>query len=190
MQSKDQAAPPGRPAESGYAGPTIQGHRLEATPTLDANSEALMQRAPPGRCIKPHCSGRLDVFRGLVLTEGGNGTKVPEVSERNRRQSYVACEVCRTPVPVNHPRQQELDRAWQEREQADKLEADRAQKQRAAQASSPAKPPPVNEAMTLPDAVQRAHDRIDRLEATVQKLTYRVADLEKKLAERPAEMPF
>ena len=88
-QSTDapQVAPPGAAAPSGFSGPVIPGTgaRAEQVPTLASNAKEMMDRAPPGRCIKPGCSGQLSVFRGVVMVEGGNGTKLLEASERCRR---------------------------------------------------------------------------------------------------------
>src|SRR5262249_52612787 len=104
--------PPGAATLAG-TGPTIAGFRLESVPTLPANAEALAAQAPGNRCIMPGCSGRLGVYKGVIKVADAGGLAKLEDSYRCKKQSYVACELCRTPVPATHPRQLELDQQWQ-----------------------------------------------------------------------------
>jgi len=190
-EEQQQSPPPGAAAPSGFSGPVIEGHRAEMVPTLAANAEELAKRAPPNRCIRPGCSGQLSIFSGILMIDAGNGIKKPEDSDRCRRKSYVACATCHFPVPVNHPMQQRLDADWRAREEQEKAEADRAAKQRVAQASSPPKPAAlINSAMSLPDAVERLYDLHSRLAKDFQAALHRLAAVEKKLAERPEQVPL
>jgi hypothetical protein len=188
----DQPALPGAPSPSGFSGPVIPGtgQRLEQAATLAGNAEALMAQAPPDRCLRPGCSGKLGVFRGTVLVDGGGGVKTPEVSERGKRQSFIACMNCRFPVPVNHPRQIALDKEWEQREALDRQEADRAAKQAAAAKANPPQSPPINAMMNVVEAVEAAHDRLNRHDAEIARLVHRVAVLEKALKEHGQPIPF
>jgi hypothetical protein len=190
-KSPDEQPPlPGAAVPAGFSGPVIEGYRSEMVPTLAANAEELMNRAPPNRCIKPGCGGQLSVFTGILMTDAGNGVKRPEDSDRCRRKSFVACATCRFPVPVNHPRQLALDRDWEAREALDRQEAERAKHQAALAASNPPKAPPVNQMMNVVEAVEAALDLLAKQGAEIQRLTHRVAALEKALREREQPVPF
>jgi hypothetical protein len=167
---------PGAPTRVG-GGPTIAGFRAEAVPTLPANAAEMMQHAPPNKCIRKGCGGQLCVVKGVVKVDAGNGVIMLEDSDRVKKwQSYVCCSRCGCPVPVNHPMQAKLDAGWQEQEARARQEGERASRQAAA---SPPKAAPINQALSLPDAVNSAHDLIMRLRADVERLTQRVAALEK-----------
>src|SRR5215831_11189001 len=87
---------PGEPARTA-------GFRLSDNPQIPAFSPVQarqqMAHAPVDRCLRPGCAGKLGVTRGVIRVESSPGVYDKlEDSERCRRQSYVACTVCRTPV--------------------------------------------------------------------------------------------
>jgi hypothetical protein len=75
-------------------------------------------------CPDPNCSGQLAVIRGRVMVPSKTmlGTVVAEDSPRARRQVYVGCGKCDTPVALDHPRQVKLDAEWDAAEKAEKAE--------------------------------------------------------------------
>jgi hypothetical protein len=173
--------PPGA-SVPGMSGPTIGGFRLESVPTLPPLADEWMKQAPPNRCIVPGCSGKLAVFRGVVALPAAAGSANRlEDSDRCKRQSYVACERCRTPVPVTHPRQVALDQEWQALEAKEKAEAERLAKLRAL--SPPAPVQAINPAVTLDALAQSAFDEAARLRRDHQALQQRVAALERKASD-------
>jgi hypothetical protein len=165
------------------SGPLIASPHPETIPTLPPNAAALMAAAPPDRCLRPGCSGKLAPRKGILKVPGMGGVLVVEDSARCKRQVYVACQKCGTPVPVDHPRQKEVDSQCEAAELKERQEAERASRQAAA---SPPKAAPINQALSLPDAVNSAHDLIMRLRADLERLTHRLAALE-KARKTPAE---
>jgi hypothetical protein len=73
--------------------------------------------------------------------------------------------------------QVKLDADWRALEGKEKAERERAEK--AAAASPPPRATPINQALSLPDSVDAAHDLIARQGAEIQRLTHRVASLER-----------
>jgi hypothetical protein len=154
----------------------------DQVPTLRPDANELMANAPPGRCIRRGCSGQLGVRRGIIRIPTGAGLYANEDSERCRRQSYVACQLCGTVVPVSHPLQQKLDADWRAVEEKEKAERERQQK--AAAAAGPAKPvQPINPVVGLPEQTNANTDDIARLRRDHQALQQRVAALERKASD-------
>jgi hypothetical protein len=158
------------------SGPVIATPHPDQVPILRPDAGALAAEAPPDRCIRRGCGGKLGVRGGIVKVDGGNGVAILEDSYRCRRQSYIACQRCGTTVPVNHPMQVKLDADWQAQDAKDKAEAERLAKRPPAPAAQP-----INSALSMPDAIQALCDRLERRDAEQQQLVYRLAAMEKRV---------
>jgi hypothetical protein len=189
MFEPKQPLPPGANV-SLASGPVITPTpRDETNAVLPANATQLMEQAPPGVCIRPHCGGRLLVRRGLVKISGAGGVLTLEDSPRCQRQSYVCCSKCGCPVPQEHVMQKQLDADWLAREALDRAEAERAAQQRQLAAAAPAaKAAATNSVLSLPDLAESLAHNLDRLRRDHEALTARVAVLERRLAE--VDHPF
>jgi hypothetical protein len=166
------------------AGAAIPTHgSLQAAAHLNA-APGQPSPMPTGResdC--PRC-GRKLVFRSgpvLVTAQGFGGQATVEDSPRSRRQRYVSCPGQCGAVPENHPMQVRLDQQWAEVEAKEAAERSRLA---ALPPPPPARAMAINPALSLPDAIDAAHDLIGGLRRDVERLTHRVTALEKLAAGR------
>jgi hypothetical protein len=116
------------------------------SPTAEAPRRQTADPKDPDRC--GHCGGALAVFRGPLLVEDPahpGALARREGTPRDRRESWVGCGGCQTPVPPDHPRQVALDRDWESLETKEAAEKDRQAKAKAARPAvpEPAAPPPA-----------------------------------------------
>ena len=124
------------------------------------------------------CGDQIAAMRGKVMVQlKAGGQLEEEKSRRAQRQSYFGCGGCGLPVPLDHPRQVELDRQWDELEAKEKKERERVAKVK------PAKMTPHKEL----NLVQALAEDLATLQKRVSVLENKLADQQKHITALEAE---